>query len=653
MLQRFFLPLSQDALRHRRAIRLHQPRPCQFETCEDRRMLSLTPAVNYATVGTPSAIVLADFNKDGQLDLATCANAGEGSISVLLGNGAGGFAAAQRTVLGSQLTSLSVADFNGDGELDIVASDTSYNVLRLLKGNGDGTFRQAVSTEQWGYLSEAATGDFNNDGKADILVRVWEWDNFIDGYHVRLGDGTGGFGSPEYYPITWDSNAPYQGSGMATADLNRDGKLDLVTADVDAYLGNGNGALQPGIHSPALGRAVATGDFTGDGIADVISVGNGVLSVLRGKGDGTFYPAINHTANGTNHTAVATADFNADGKLDAIVTDADVGTVSLMLGNGDGTLRFFGAFATGTSPSGVVVGDFNRDGRPDAAVSNAGYQSRNVSILLNDDNWETPPPPPPAPPELSISDVTVTEGDTGTRDAIFTLTLSKPATVDAQVYFYATDITAQAGSDFNFGSGYVVFAAGQTTRTITAAIIGDRIPEPTEAFAVNLHTPTNLRIADAQGIGTIIDDDQTPTISINDVSRLEGKAGNTTFTFSVQLSAAYDHAITVNYATANGTATSGDDYVAKSGSVTFLPGQTIQTITVSVRGDRKIEANETFFVNLSGAINAEILDGQGLGTILNDDGGGGPKKGHRKPSVLAVDIALMDWTYSEARKERA
>lgn len=613
----------------------------RFETFEDRRMLSFTPAFNYATVGTPSALVTADFNKDGNLDLATCANAGEGSISVLLGNGAGGFGAALRTVIGSQLTSMAVADFNSDGTLDIVASDTGNNVLQLLKGNGDGTFQQAVSWEQWGYLSEAATGDFNNDGKADLLVRVWEWDSFNDGFHVRLGDGIGGFGSSYYDPITWDTNAPYQGFGLATVDLNRDGKLDMVTADVDAYLGDGNGTLQAGIYSPAIGRAVATGDFTGDGNVDAISVGNG-LAVLRGKGDGTFHPAILHTANGANHTAVATADFNADGKLDAIVTDSDLGTASVMLGNGDGTLRFFSAFATGTSPSGVVVGDFNGDGRPDAAVSNAGYQSRNVSILLNDGNWQTPPPPPPAPPDLSISDATVTEGNTGTRNATFTLTLSKPATVEAVVNFNAAGITAVAGSDFDYTSGYVIFAAGETSKAVTVAVKGDRVAELNETFALNLFSPTNLRIADAQGIATIVDDE--PRISINDVSGSEGNAGNTMFTFTVQLSTAYDQAVTVNYATANGTATSGSDYLAKSGSVTFLPGQTIKTITVTVKGDKQSEANETFFMNLSGMSNASITDSQGLGTILNDDNGG--PKGNGNSFALAADAAIDDWTIS-------
>src|SRR5262249_46316113 len=149
-------------------------------------------------------------------------------------------------------------------------------------------------------------------------------------------------------------------------------------------------------------------DFNGDGKADVISAGDDV-AVLRGKGDGTFDVPLRQSVNGPN-SSVATADFNADGKLDAIVSNSNGATVSAMLGNGDGTLRFAGAFATGTSPGGITVGDFNRDGRSDVAVRD----SANVSVLLNDGNWGVVPPPPPT---ISIGDVTVTEGDTGTLNA--------------------------------------------------------------------------------------------------------------------------------------------------------------------------------------------------------------------------------------------
>jgi hypothetical protein len=149
---------------------------------------------------------------------------------------------------------------------------------------------------------------------------------------------------------------------------------------------------------------------------------------------------------------------------------------------------------------------------------------------------------------------------------------------------------------------------------------GDRLAEPNETFAVNLSAPTNATIADGTGVGTIIDDE--PRISISDVSKKEGKKGQTTlFVFTVTLSAAYDQPVTMSFRTVNGTATTGDnDYTAKTGTLTFAPGETTKTITIEVKGDSKMEADETFHLDLSGlSSNALFTKNRGLGTILNDD----------------------------------
>src|SRR5262249_52273515 len=149
------------------------------------------------------------------------------------------------------------------------------------------------------------------------------------------------------------------------------------------------------------------------------------------------------------------------------------------------------------------------------------------------------------------------------------------------------------------GSGDVTVAAGQTSQTFTVAVLGDRLPESTENFFVNLSgASSNSLIADAQGVGTILDNE--PRISINNVSKQEGNKGTTLFVFTVSLPAAYDEAITVKFATADGTATVADhDYQAQSGTLTFAPGKTTLTISIVVYGDKKVEGNETFFVNLS------------------------------------------------------
>src|SRR5205814_3809318 len=147
-----------------------------------------------------------------------------------------------------------------------------------------------------------------------------------------------------------------------------------------------------------------------------------------------------------------------------------------------------------------------------------------------------------------------------------------------------------------------------------------RLAEPPETFAVNLSAPTNATIGDGQGIGTVLDNE--PRISISDVTRAEGKKNQTTlFTFTVTLSAAYDQAVTMSFRTVNDTATTGDnDYIAKTGTLTFAPGETTKTITIVVNGDGKKEANETFYLDLFGnSSNSLVTKNRGIGTILNDD----------------------------------
>src|SRR5262249_26033746 len=157
-------------------------------------------------------------------------------------------------------------------------------------------------------------------------------------------------------------------------------------------------------------------------------------------------------------------------------------------------------------------------------------------------------------------------------------TLSFASNVDVVVNYTTANITAMAGSDYTAASGTVTIPAGQLSHTFTIAVLGDRLPEPTETFAVNLTGATNATIGDAQGVGTILDNE--PRISITDVSKKEGNNNHTTlFTFTVTLSAAYDQPVTVSYRTVDDTAkTSDQDYVAKSGTLTFRPGETSKTI---------------------------------------------------------------------------
>ncbi|MEM6715914.1 MAG: Calx-beta domain-containing protein, partial [Cyanobacteria bacterium P01_C01_bin.147] len=217
--------------------------------------------------------------------------------------------------------------------------------------------------------------------------------------------------------------------------------------------------------------------------------------------------------------------------------------------------------------------------------------------------------------EISIADVTVNEV-AGTAE--FTVSRSGPSDTEVTVDFATVDGTAAAGSDYTAASGTVTFAAGITEQTISVNITDDTVVEADETFSVNLSNAAGATIADAQGIGTIVDDDVAllPELSITDVTVNEADG---TATFTVSLSEASDSAITVDFATADGTAVAGSDYTGGTGTLTFAAGVTEQTISVAITDNAVVEADETFSVNLSNASGATIVDAQGIGTILNDD----------------------------------
>lgn len=580
------------------------------EVLEDRRLLSFTPAVNYAGGSDPQEIISADFNNDGKLDLVV-SNSTANSVNVLLGNGNGTFQSPVPSAAGNNPRSIAVGDFNADGTLDLAAVSLGSSGVNVMLGNGNGTFAApepiAVGAET---AHSVATGDFNNDGKMDLVVSS----NYLADYgypqgqlDVLLAIGDGSFAAPRTY---WMMDRAL-GSVVVT-DWNGDGNRDVVTEMPDystvlVKLGDGRGNLSLGWGGWASTYAPsAAADLTGDGKTDVV-VADGLL---RGEGTAGFLTGIPeqpHTA-GSGPGTIALGDFDQDGSLDIARTNGIVRYA------GNGTFSSEELYDPTQSPgaTAVAAGDFNGDGWLDVATANSTGNS--VSVLLNDQTWAV------TPPTITVSDApTITEGNTGTTSATFTVTLSKPSTAAVTVSYATADGTATAGSDYVANTGTLTIPAGQTSGTFTVAVMGDRIADSTtEMFAVQLTSATNATIANGWGNAVIVDDE--PRISIGNVSKSEGDRKTTTFTFTVSLSTAYDQAVTVNYATANGTATAGSDYLAKSGSVTFLPGETIKTITIVVNGDRTRESNETFFVDLFGpSSNAFISTSRGIGTILNDD----------------------------------
>jgi hypothetical protein len=577
----------------RRPTRRTASRLC-LEALEDRTVPAFLAPVSFPG-GGGEAMVSADFNRDGWLDLASPGG-------VLLGNGHGTFQPALSLPYAGGSWAMAVGDFNGDGNPDL-AGPTS-----VLLGNGDGPFGQPI--EFYGWAWDLAVGDFNGDGNADLVRTWWEndetWGTSYIGVLLGNGDGT--------FTPHWSAETIWIAT-IALADFNADGMLDVAVNDygnVGVWLGNGDGTLQPPIVSDVPGPGYVTvADFDGDGKPDLVTLTDEYvsanLSILLGDGDGTFQPAQVYQAS---TSGLAVGDFNGDGKADVAVArdDSQGGSVLVFLGNGDGTLGLPASFHTGFA-WGVTAADFNGDGFSDLA----GTTNSAVKVLVNDANW-----PPVGAPSVSISDVTVTEGNSGTRTANFLVSLSAPYSQEVTVNFATADGTATAGSDYQAVMDTLTFAPGETSKTITVLVNGDRLAEPNETFFVNLSGAANATIADSQGVGTIVDDE--PRISINNVSQVEGNSGTTVFRFTVALSAIYDQDVTVFFQTFDGTATAGSDYQAQSGWLTFKAGETVAYIDVIVYGDMTHEPDETFYVQLSGASdNAWIEDDLALGFILNDD----------------------------------
>jgi hypothetical protein len=378
----------------------------QLEALEDRTLPSFYAPVSYATDTSPYAVVTADFNRDGRLDLAV-ANYGSNTVSILLGNGDGTFQAARNYTTDAYPRSVAVGDFNGDGKLDLVTA-TDAGTVSVLLGNGDGSFQPAQNFRTGGNSPVAvAVGDFNADGKMDLAVTgfypgtpgYWGYyGNYYPGnppaseVTVLVGNGDGTFAWSSSYDL-----GGYFVPAVATADFNGDGNADLAWADeqtaaVSVLLGNGDGTFAPAAQSFTTDcgpSSLAVADLNGDGTSDLVTAnvnGNSSASVLLGNGDGTFQAAQNY-ATGDLPTSVAVADFNGDGKPDLVTTDLAADSVAVLPGNGDGSFRSAQLYAAGPGADAVAAGDFNGDGRPDVAVTDNRNDA--VGVLLNTGDWRT------------------------------------------------------------------------------------------------------------------------------------------------------------------------------------------------------------------------------------------------------------------------
>jgi len=586
----------------------------------------------YAVGTSPSSIAAGDFNGDGKPDLAV-ANLLGNSVSILLGTGDGQFTPAVNYGTGGFTQSVVIADFNNDGKQDVaVASyipDTDVNQVSVLQGNGDGTLKASIQYEVGDQPLSAIVADFNGDGKQDTAVA-----NFGEqSISLLLGKGDGKFEEAVRYST---GKKPIS---IAVGDFNGDGKPDIVVANsgqdgngsypISVLMGKGDGTFQPAVHHlvSAQPRAVVVGDFNGDGKLDVVVANDGAstLAVLLGAGDGTFPTIKTHTddANVASPRSLVAADFNNDGKLDlAIANGGGAKKVYLLPGKGDGTFQTgdhtYGA--AGSTLYSLAVGDFDQDGRQDIAV--ASKNPNQVSVLLNkgDLTFESRLVGSFLEDQEPIS---VAVGDFN-GDGKLDLAAAIP------FYNRVSVLEGNGAGDF---AAAVPYSAGDTPQyVVTGDFNGD---DKSDIIAANRYGNNVTVILTAPSKWKVRL--SSSTISVNENS---GKA-----VISVEREGSSSGVSSVSYTTVNGTAQAGVDYTAESGVVQFADGETSQTITIPILNDNVYKGNRTFSVKLSNPTADTVLSAPtaAVVTIVEDEqepSTGIPYWGSGEPSPQTIEIII-------------
>ncbi|HVQ39504.1 MAG TPA: Calx-beta domain-containing protein [Pyrinomonadaceae bacterium] len=550
-----------------------------------------------------SDLILARYSPDGALDSTFD---GDGKVITDFSSGSDGANAMLiqpdgKIVIGGFAGSASAfVRYNANGTLDntfgtggraVITPALSVQSIALQQ---DGKIVAAGYTGGTG--SDFAITRYNSNGSRDDGT----------GSDSTPGDSFGVNGS-----VTTDFTGP-SGFDIAYAvRIQTDGKI-VVAGDISLARYNTNGTLDP--------------SFDGDGKATTIVSLRALAIQTDGKLMGAGMTGGSAFTQSTAARDFALVRFNTDGTLD-----------TTMCTGGAVTSDFFGSTDLAYS---III---QPDGKPVLGGVTYAGGSTDFALARYNTTSVTPDVSVSVSPSATTEDGAFEEGATELIPLTYRFARSgstaSPLTVNFSVggtAIFNSDYSQTGASTFTASSGTVIIAAGASSAAVTIAPTFDNLVESNETVILTVTSATGYNAGSpSSATGTILNDDPTPNLSINDVQIAEGNSGTINAVFTVTLSAPSSFAVTVNFATVDGTATQPSDYQSTTGLLTFNPGDVSEPISVPVNGDTDGEASETFFVNLSNPANATIADNQGQGTILNDD-------------IPVLNFSLANYTVSES-----
>ena len=526
----------------------------------------------------------------------------------------------------------------GDAGNDVLAGNDDNDILDGGTGN---------DTLDGGLGADSLTGGTGNDfyfvdNSNDKVIESTKSTGGKDTVSTNLEFSIATLAGVENIILTGNEDLNTSGNALANQLSGNDGNNNLN--------GNaGNDTLIGGVGDDTLNGGTGLDKLIGGDGADTYQINNKEDTIIENatdEGDDSIEASLSFIlpSNIENLVLLGTTDLAGTGNNQDNTLEGNAGNNSLTGGAGDDSLlgnsgndTLNGGTGNNTLDGGegddnavfaeeqsnYMLTEDTNDGIITLTVQNINDDSitqiRNVETLVFADHELNISQGLSQELSLSIADISIIEGNTGNKNASFVLTLSEATNTPFDLSYTTLDGDAIAGEDYQATSGTVSFAAGELSKTISVAVLGDSLVETNEQFFLNISAPETISLDNTEASATITNDDK-PLLSISATSLLEGNTDKTNASLTISLSAASSLPVTVNFATSNGTALANKDYLSVNNVITFAPGEISKTITVPVLGDTLVESNETFRASLSSPTNASLsTTASTLVTITDDD----------------------------------